>query len=684
MANNNFTPEKSGMNRQENEVRDLFLQLAKEDEEKRAVLASEAVLALSEQDETDMDTLEQVADLLVQSPAQAEDDSETEPVDAKAVETVEALFIQPTDEPVVQAPDWMIHSSEEDTATMVEDTEFLQQSARMLEKMPLIVGSEQEELPEEEDVAASLHAADYLVQFAAQSADAFVEETDEDDVFSREAAALIMENPVAPEEADTEDTAIEPTDTLIVDEAAVKPAEKPVVRRNPFKAFWQGLCANVPVPGDRFGEVLRKGIFWVSIVLFAGALTYILYNVWWLPSSTKRLYDNLAKDYNPNIIGTVKDTGEYPKKMQLSFQKLYDRNPEIRGWLSFHASGKTDFLDVEYPVMYSGDNAKYLTTDFNGNKNKNGALFFDLRSQLSSPSGNNKSLIIYGHNMASGQMLAGLNKFIGNVNNARVAPTFTMNTLYANNQYKIFAVVLTDESASPEYAYTSLRRMQFADDADFMAYIDEVRAHSLFNYPVDVLPEDELVLLSTCTAPSAAKVENGRLTVVARRVREGESLEVETAQIVKNEDVIMPYRWYEKQEKTVHGYYYGSTTARPSRLTQLPDRTTSSTEETTTTTEESTSTEETTTTTRLTTTRTKTTVGTRTSKETATTTLPSSSASVSSSSEGTTTGSTSSSTDTTTTTTTTASTTSTTSSTTTTTTTTTSTATTTTTTTKAN
>ena len=345
-------------------------------------------------------------------------------------------------------------------------------------------------------------------------------------------------------------------------------SDEPRERRNPLLAFWNALCDNVPVPSDRFGEVMRKTVFWLSCVVLSGALTYILYNVWWLPNFTKDMYADIEENYHPEAVGTV-DEGDYPEKMQLSFQMLYDRNDEVRGWLSYHAVGNQDFLNIEYPVMYSGDNEKYLTTDFNGNKNKNGALFFDLRANLDSPEDTNTSLIIYGHNMASGQMLAGLNKFIGNVNNARVASTLTMNTLFKNAQYKVFAVVMTDESAADKH-YFNVRRTAFRDSADFDQYIDALRSRSLFDYPVDVQAGDELLLLSTCTVPSSAKITNGRLTVIARKVREGETAAVNTAAIVKNSDVIMPYAWYTKQNMDFHAYYVNGGT------TTLPESTTTS------------------------------------------------------------------------------------------------------------
>lgn len=394
----------------------------------------------------------------------------------------------------------------------------------------------------------------------------FIDEDDEDDI-GLELPPLVLTQYDEIEDEDEDDYGdyipfILPSSNQTQDyEVDAAPAE----RRNPLLAFWRALCGNVPLPCDSKQEIVRKSAFWLSLVVIVGALTYILYNVWWLPSFTKNMYNDVAHDYHPDIVGVVSD-GAYPEEMQLSFQSLYDRNNEIRGWLSFHASGNRDFLNIEYPIMYSGDNDKYLTVDFNGNKNKNGALFFDMRTKLNSSEDTNTSLIVYGHNMASGQMLAGLNKFIGNVNNARVAPTLTMNTLFADGQYKVFAVIITDESAQEQY-YFNVRRTQFGGDEDYLDYIKNLRARSLFDYPVDVKAGDELLLLSTCTVPSSAKIGNGRLTVVARKVRSGESAAVNTSSIVKNDDVIMPYAWYTLQNKQPHAYYTGGTLVTPSGTT---------------------------------------------------------------------------------------------------------------------
>lgn len=332
--------------------------------------------------------------------------------------------------------------------------------------------------------------------------------------------------------------------------------EKPKNRRNPFKALWSGFCGNWPRKGDSTGTKVRKCGFLFSLLVMLVAAIYLVVDLLIIPAKNTQLKNELIGIYHPEqsqVVVSVDDK-KYPENMLASFKDLYDRNDEVRGWISYHADGKKDFLNIEYPIVYSGDNEKYLKKDFDGNQNRNGTLFFDESNRLNSYGDTNRSLIVYGHNMASGQMFAGLNKLLGSVNNARSAATLTLSTLYRQDQYLVFAVILTDESDRVQGHYFNTRRTSFTNDTDFHKYIEDMRARSLFDYPVDVQDDDSILVLSTCTGRSA-KVKDGRLVVVARRVREDESATVKTSAIVKNEDVIMPYYWYVNQKKDLHPYY---------------------------------------------------------------------------------------------------------------------------------
>ena len=354
-------------------------------------------------------------------------------------------------------------------------------------------------------------------------------------------------------------------DLLISDEEEMAPGEEdaplpdaPKKQRNPFKVLWAGFCSNIPRKEDSIGTKCRKGGFLFSLLVMVVAAIYLLVDLLIIPAMNARLKTDLISLYHPEDTHVVSShDGQYPKNMLASFKELDDRNSEVRGWISFHASGDKDFLNIDDPIVYrdvADRENPYLKMDFDGNKNPNGTLFFDQQDNVDRYTDYSDALVVYGHNMASGQMFAGLNKFMGSVNKARSAPTITLSTLFRKDEFKVFAVVLLDESDLNARSM-DIWKTKFLTDSSFMEHVEKIRARSLFDYPVDVEADDQLLVLSTCTGKTSAHVKEGRMVVVARRVRDGESAQVDTSAIVKNTDVIMPYYWYINQGLTPHRYY---------------------------------------------------------------------------------------------------------------------------------
>lgn len=341
------------------------------------------------------------------------------------------------------------------------------------------------------------------------------------------------------------------------------------------KALLKGL---LPMKGDPRRELIRKTALLLSLAVFLCSLGMLLHYMVLEPRSVQNDSAHYADLYYDNR-GNEDHRGEntYPVGMQANFKRLYDINPDIAGWLSYQSADSDPFMKIDLPVVYCGDNDTYLTRAFDGSKSRSGTLFFDAANPIS-PNKKNKVNIIYGHNMASGLMFAPLNRLISNVYYARSASTLTMNTLYDNGQYQVFAVVVLDEDADDQHYFNYLRT-SFTDDADFLNYIQQVRARSLYDYPVSVKEDDQILVLSTCTNRSQVKVKNGRLAVFARRtVTTGSN--TEDARIEKNEDVIMPYAWYTAQNLTPHPYYDG--TPDNGQTTETTDSTASTTVESTT------------------------------------------------------------------------------------------------------
>ena len=200
----------------------------------------------------------------------------------------------------------------------------------------------------------------------------------------------------------------------------------------------------VPKKGDPPLEIVRKCVFFVALLTLIGSAAYIVNDMVIVPYQNQLSYTGLESEYNPDNPEPVPpgyEDYDFPEGMSDAFKALYLQNTELRGWLKY-TDNANGWLDISYPVMYSGDNEKYLELDFYQTQNKNGALFFDAHNNVDTADAANRALIIYGHNMASGQMFAHLNDFLTNLEKAKSAPVIQLDTLFERKQYKVFAVML--------------------------------------------------------------------------------------------------------------------------------------------------------------------------------------------------------------------------------------------------
>lgn len=347
-----------------------------------------------------------------------------------------------------------------------------------------------------------------------------------------------------------EDPAVRPAPVELPEEEPVAPA---VAHRDPFSALGSAFKKRLPAKGDAPSALVRKLALLLATVVFVCTVAFLLFDMALLPFFNELGYDSLAAKWQPDNQAVVTD-GKYPKGMLESFKSLYDKNEDLRGWLTYRTTTEEDFLSIDYPVMYAGDNVTYRSRDFFGRPNRNGALFFHKDNRLEPDNHSNKCLVIFGNNVVDGQMFAGLNKLVGNVNHVRAAATMTLTTLYEKQEYKVFALVITDRQAEGERYFEPLQT-KFSTNGDFMNYIDQVRARSLFDFPVEVIPGDQLLMLTTPAPRSVSKLPDATITVIARKVRSGESIGMELSDIRKNGDVIMPYAWYAAQGLEPHAYY---------------------------------------------------------------------------------------------------------------------------------
>ena len=95
-------------------------------------------------------------------------------------------------------------------------------------------------------------------------------------------------------------------------------------------------------------------------------------------------------------------------------------------------------------------------------------------------------------------------------------PFIQYSTLWRKEQYVIFAVMhVSLDVRSPEF-FNYFTHHTFSSDTQFENYVRALQNRSEYSIPIDVKPTDALLTLSTC-------LDDDRLVIVARRLREGES-----------------------------------------------------------------------------------------------------------------------------------------------------------------
>ena len=202
----------------------------------------------------------------------------------------------------------------------------------------------------------------------------------------------------------------------------------------------------------------------------------------------------------------------------------YAQNEDLVGWLKAGES-------IDLPVVQS-DNTYYLDHGFTGEEDKNGTLFLNMNNQLFPP---DDVLLIHGHNMKDGSMFGTLSQF-EQYDYVKEHPTVTFQTIHDEEPVYYVPVSVFNASMLPDHSsYFDITQIVFPDDEEgaaedpstfrqssaFRTYLDELRAVSLWESPVDVNVDDKLLMLITCSYD----LEDGRLMVVCRRLRDGETPE---------------------------------------------------------------------------------------------------------------------------------------------------------------
>lgn len=197
------------------------------------------------------------------------------------------------------------------------------------------------------------------------------------------------------------------------------------------------------------------------------------------------------------------------EQIQDRFIPLLQINPETVGWI------KVGNLADE-PVVYR-DNEFYLNHDFYQKKSSSGTVFVDVEN---TDLENDKYVIVYGHDLRDGSKFGSLKEYL-NIEQLKNNIVIEWSSLYSSEAEKYVVFSVFDSSMLEENKnYFDLRRFDEIDLDGTKKFIEEIRERSLYDIPVDVTAEDQIMVLVTCSY----KHEDGRLLIFCRKARKAEDV----------------------------------------------------------------------------------------------------------------------------------------------------------------
>ena len=332
-------------------------------------------------------------------------------------------------------------------------------------------------------------------------------------------------------------------------------------KQNLFMSIVTGL---IPWKGDSVAEIFRKIIFLASLAILVVAMVLIVNHVidTSVDPNARPVTSDGSGDAEEGETAYVIDLkNQKPSQEQIDklpegtineeYAALYDANNDFVGWVNI------DGTNVDYPVMQTDkgeftpcntyerkghcsfcegimdgtetETEFYLHHDFDRNYLFAGTIFADYEGEVG-PNKMPNNTILYGHNMLYRYQFSALNNYRTDIEFLKRNPIIDFNTLYHDNQYKVFAVFLCSVSEDLGDVFDYYNYVSFENSDEFYNYILQCMDRSIYHTGVDIQYGDELLTLSTCDESAGFK-EGVRLVVVARKVRENESPEMDTSKI---------------------------------------------------------------------------------------------------------------------------------------------------------
>lgn len=302
-----------------------------------------------------------------------------------------------------------------------------------------------------------------------------------------------------------------------------------------------------PTKGDSGKEKARKTATLVAAAVFLVAGGFLINSLVIQPAENYRIQSEI-QDIFHNTNNDNKTSVDNGSSLTKNWKELKKINEDIVGWI------KLDGTLIDYPVLENKTDTStyqfYLNHNYKKDWSSYGSIFVDYRAKQSVKS---KNLVLHGHHMNDGSMFGNLldyggtwkEGFKGDLNFYKTHPTFTFDTPKENATWKIISVFKTN-TLDEHGEFFNYMQSNFNSSAEFMNFVYNVRVRSLFNCPVNVNENDQIITLSTCSY----EFSEFRTVVVARKVRENENFSVDVSKASLNKNAVWPQVYYNNQGGT--------------------------------------------------------------------------------------------------------------------------------------
>lgn len=321
---------------------------------------------------------------------------------------------------------------------------------------------------------------------------------------------------------------------------------------SPKDKFVKGIKTIIPWKGDPAKEVIRKIIMDISAILVLVCFGYFIDNYIQHQkqlenqNNLQNLYTESATDDLDAQWAAIKAKYpdiDFPDGMNIKYAELYAKNQDLIGWLNIPGTNiDTCVLQRKQDLETDAEQDFYLRHNFYGEYDKYGNAYLDRYNTGETLDRNNT---IYGHNMTDGLAFAQLEKYY-TIDGFKESPVIRYSTLFEDYYFKVYAVIITNGYPEADNGYLfNYNVTGFSSKESFLSFIEALDERKLYDTGVDINENDVLITLSTCSYEIKA-TDMGRLAVIGRMVRKGESTSVDTSKAVMNDNVRYPQIWYDE------------------------------------------------------------------------------------------------------------------------------------------